>query len=114
MAVSDYVLEEEAREYVNSVRIDDDPVDKYSLPEQQEQQDFETEIVVDETPVVETPASFQSAVNVGQDFPTAAPEEPMEEPQKKTYASIVGIYSLLVFVSCFVLHAHLHLCGFGF
>ncbi|XP_034916147.1 nuclear transport factor 2 [Populus alba] len=87
--VSDYVLEEEAREYVNSVRIDDDPVDKYSLPEQQEQQDFETEIVVDETPVVETPASFQSAVNVGQDFPTAAPEEPMEEPQKKTYASIL-------------------------
>jgi hypothetical protein len=112
LAVSDYVLEEEAREYVNSVRIDDDPVDKYSLPEQQEQQDFETEIVVDETPVVETPASFQSAVNLGQDFPTAAPEEPLEEPQKKTYASIVGIYSLLVFVSCFVLHAHLHLCGF--
>ncbi|KAF9688501.1 hypothetical protein SADUNF_Sadunf02G0203600 [Salix dunnii] len=97
--VSDHVLEEEAREYVNSVRIDDDPVDEHRAPEQQ---DFETEIVVNETPVVETAASFQSAVNVGQDFPTAAPEEPIEEPQKKTYASIVGIYSLLVFVSCFL------------
>ncbi|KAJ6711076.1 hypothetical protein OIU74_011857 [Salix koriyanagi] len=87
--VSNHVLEEEAREYVNSVCINDDPVDEYSLPEQQEQQDFETETVVNETPVVEIAASFQSAVNVGQDFPTAAPEEPIEEPQKKTYASIL-------------------------
>ncbi|KAG5252305.1 G3BP protein [Salix suchowensis] len=89
--VSNHVLEEEAREYVNSVCIDDDPVDEYSLPEQQEQQDFETETVVNETPVVEIAASFQSAVNVGQDFPTAAPEEPIEEPQKKTYASILRV-----------------------
>ncbi|CAK7333901.1 unnamed protein product [Dovyalis caffra] len=89
--VSDYVLEEEAREYVNSVHIDDDPVDKYSLPEQQQQQDFETEIVVEETPVEETTASFQGAVNVVHDFPTAAPEEPMEEPPKKTYASILRV-----------------------
>ena len=28
LAVSDYELEEEAREYVNSVHIEDDPVDK--------------------------------------------------------------------------------------
>ncbi|KAJ6674384.1 RAS GTPASE-ACTIVATING PROTEIN-BINDING PROTEIN [Salix viminalis] len=87
--VSDYVLEEEAREYVNSVRIDDDPV--YNLPEQQQQEDFEAEIVVEETPVKETAASFQAAVNAVQDFPTAAPEEPLEEPPKKTYASILRV-----------------------
>jgi len=112
LAVSDYDLEEETRECVNSVRIDDDPIDKYSLPEQQHQEDLETEIVVEETPVDETAASFQAAVNAVQDFPTAAPDEPLEEPPKKTYASIVGIYSLLVRVSCLVLHVPLHLCGF--
>ncbi|KAJ6874301.1 G3BP-like protein isoform X2 [Populus alba x Populus x berolinensis] len=83
--VSDYVLEEEARECVNSVLIDDDPVDKYSLPEQQHQEDLETEIIVEETA-----ASFQAAVNALQDFPTAAPEEPLEKPPKKTYASMVS------------------------
>ncbi|KAG6748929.1 hypothetical protein POTOM_048867 [Populus tomentosa] len=83
--VSDYVLEEEARECVNSALIDDDPLDKYSLPEQQHQEDLETEIIVEETA-----ASFQAAVNALQDFPTAAPEEPLEEPPKKTYASIVS------------------------
>ncbi|EEF35823.1 nuclear transport factor 2 [Ricinus communis] len=91
--VSDYVLEEEAREYVNSVHIEDDPVDKYSLPEQQQQQDFETEIVVEEAPVEETPASFQGAVTIVQDpTPTAAAlEEPTEEAPKKTWASILRV-----------------------
>ncbi|KDP26467.1 hypothetical protein JCGZ_17625 [Jatropha curcas] len=86
--VSDYVLEEEAREYVNSVHIEDDSVDKYSLPEQQ-QQEFENEIVVEDSPVEETPASFQGAVNVVQDPPAPAFEEPVEEPPKRTYASIL-------------------------
>ena len=68
---------------------------------------FQAEIIVEETA-----ASFQAAVNALQDFPTATPEEPLEEPPKKTYASIVGIYSLLLCVSCLVLHVPLHLCGF--
>ncbi|PRQ25716.1 putative nucleotide-binding alpha-beta plait domain, nuclear transport factor 2, NTF2-like protein [Rosa chinensis] len=89
--VSDYVLEEEAREYVNSVDIEDDPVDKYSLPEQQVQQEFETEVVVEETPQEETYASFQSAVNTVQDTPVASVEEPVGEPQKKTWASILRV-----------------------
>lgn len=89
LAVSDYVLEEEAREYVNSVDIEDDPVDKYSLPEQQFEQEFETEVVVEETPQEETYASFQSAVNTVQDTPATSVEEPVGEPQKKTWASIV-------------------------
>ncbi|KAF2307140.1 hypothetical protein GH714_025064 [Hevea brasiliensis] len=87
--VSDYVLEEEAREFVNSVHMEDDPVDKYSLPEQQQQQDFETEIVVEEAPVEDTTASFQTVMSVVQDPPAAALEEPVEEPPKKTYASIL-------------------------
>ncbi|XP_043805626.1 nuclear transport factor 2 isoform X2 [Manihot esculenta] len=89
--VSDYVLEEEAREYVNSVHLEDDPVDNYSLPEQQQQQDFETEVVVEEASVEETPASFQSAVNVAQEPPASSLEEPVEEPPKKTYASILRV-----------------------
>ena len=82
MAVSDY-LEEEAREYVTSVHIDDDPVDKYSLPEQQ---DPETEVVVEESPIEEPSAPLQNVVNAVQETTSVAVEE---EPQKKTYASIV-------------------------
>ncbi|XP_050205271.1 nuclear transport factor 2 [Mercurialis annua] len=89
--VSDYALEEEAREYVDSVHIEDDPVDKYSLPEQQLQQDFETEVVVEETPVEETPTSFQGVVNVVQDSPAVAWEEPTEDAPRKTYASILRV-----------------------
>ncbi|KAB2634476.1 G3BP-like protein [Pyrus ussuriensis x Pyrus communis] len=89
--VSDYVYEEEPREYVNSVDVEDDPIDKYSLPEQQVQHDFETEVVVEETPVEETYSSFQSVVNNVQDAPAAAVEEPVGEPQKKTYASILRV-----------------------
>uniref|UniRef100_A0A2N9IJP5 G3BP-like protein n=1 Tax=Fagus sylvatica TaxID=28930 RepID=A0A2N9IJP5_FAGSY len=88
--VSDYVLEEEARDYVNSIHIEDDPVDKYSLPEQQLQEDHETDILVDETPVEEMSASLQSVVNtVHNASPVAAVEEPMGEQPKQTYASIL-------------------------
>ncbi|KAH7517444.1 hypothetical protein FEM48_Zijuj09G0065500 [Ziziphus jujuba var. spinosa] len=99
--VSDYALEEEAREYVNTVHIEDDPVDKYSLPEQQhqyslpeqqeQQEDPETEIVVEEAPIEETSSSLQSAVNIVHESPSVALEEPVGEPQKKTYASILRV-----------------------
>ncbi|KAJ4728330.1 ras GTPase-activating protein-binding protein 2-like [Melia azedarach] len=88
---SDYGLEEEAREYVNSVHIEDDPVDKYSIPEQQEEEETEPEpeVVVEETPAEEIPASFPTDVNTVQAPPLSAVEEPVGEPQKKTYASIL-------------------------
>ncbi|XP_028765541.1 putative G3BP-like protein [Neltuma alba] len=91
---SDYDLEEEAQEYVNSVHIEDDPVDKYSLPEQQQQQqhlqeDLETEIVVDETPIEEASPSMQNAGQAIRESPAAHVEEPLEEPPKRTYASIL-------------------------
>lgn len=90
LAVSDYVLEEEAREYVNSVHIEDDPVDKFSVPEpQQQHQEVETEIVVEETPAEELSAPVQAVVNAVQENPSVIAEEPAEEPKKKTWASIV-------------------------
>ncbi|KAK8631056.1 hypothetical protein V6N13_079821 [Hibiscus sabdariffa] len=89
--VSDYVLEEEAREYVNSVHIDDDPVDKYSLPEQPQEEDFEAEVVVEEAPAEETPATHHSVVSTVQETPAMPLEEPVGEAPRKTYASILRV-----------------------
>ncbi|KAF5741822.1 putative G3BP-like protein [Tripterygium wilfordii] len=88
--VSDYVLEEEAREFVSSMRIEDDPIDKYSLPEQQ-QPDFDAEIVVEEAPVEEMHASLRSVVNAVQEPMAPAAEEPVGEQPKRTYASILRV-----------------------
>lgn len=93
---SDYVLEEEAREYVNSVHIDDDPVDKYSLPEQPQEEDFEVEVVVEEAPAEESLASHHNVVGTVQETPAMPLEEPVREPPRKTYASIVSILLLLI------------------
>ncbi|RDY10840.1 nxt3 [Mucuna pruriens] len=92
---SDYGLEEEAREYVNSVHIDDDPVDKYSLPEHQQplQDDLETEIVVEETPGQEASSPIHSVAHTVQEPPVAHVEESLEEPPKRTYASILRVVS---------------------
>ncbi|KAI9182554.1 hypothetical protein LWI28_026527 [Acer negundo] len=91
--VSDYELEEEAREYVNSVHIEDDPIDKYSLPEQEQQEDPEAEVVVEETPVEEALAPIQTNLNAVHNPPIAAPDEPVAvgEPEKKTWASILRV-----------------------
>ncbi|XP_061343419.1 nuclear transport factor 2 isoform X2 [Gastrolobium bilobum] len=88
----DYGLEEEAREYVNSVHIDD-PVDKYSLPEQQQQlqEDFETEFVVEETPAEEACPPIQSVAHTIHETPVVPVEDSFEEPPKKTYASILRV-----------------------
>ncbi|XVF81061.1 hypothetical protein PTKIN_Ptkin15bG0126200 [Pterospermum kingtungense] len=89
--VSDYVLEEEAREYVNSVHIDDDPVDKYSLPEQSQEEDTEVDVVVEEAPTEETSALPHSVVNAAQETPAMPLEEPVGEPPRRTYASILRV-----------------------
>ncbi|KAJ0111037.1 hypothetical protein Patl1_01700 [Pistacia atlantica] len=93
--VSNYDLEEEAREYVNSVHIEDEPVDQYNLPEPQEHEDLEAEIVVEETPVEEAPALYQTDLNNVQAPPVAAVDESVGEMAKKTYASIVCTVSAL-------------------
>ncbi|CAL5193845.1 unnamed protein product [Lathyrus oleraceus] len=93
--VSDYGFEEEAREYLNSVHIDDDPVDKYSLPEQQQQQqlqeDLETEVVVEETPTQESYPPVHDVAHTIRETPVTLVEESFEEPAKKTYASILRV-----------------------
>ncbi|PON44372.1 Splicing factor-like protein [Parasponia andersonii] len=89
--VSDYVLEEEARDYMNSVHIEDDPIDKYSVSEQQQQDDFENEVVEEESPEEETSASIQNVPNAVQENPCVLVEEPVGEPIKKTYASILRV-----------------------
>ncbi|XP_021279800.1 putative G3BP-like protein isoform X4 [Herrania umbratica] len=88
-AVSDYVLEEDAREYVNFVHIEDDPIDKYSLPEQPQEEDVEDEVVVEEAPAEETLASHHTGVNTVQEPPAMPLEEPVVEPARRTYASII-------------------------
>lgn len=75
---------------MNSVHIDDDPVDKYSLPEQQQlQEDLETEVVVEETPAPEAYQPVHNVAHTIRETPVALVEESFEEPAKKTYASIV-------------------------
>lgn len=88
----DYVVEQEASDYVNAVQIKDDLVDKYSLQEDQYQpqhEDYEDEVAVEETPREEV------VVDVVHE-PRAAPppEEPVAEKSKMSYASIVSTLSL--------------------
>lgn len=103
-------MEEEAREYVNSVHIDDDPVDKYSLPEHHQQlhEDLENEIVVEETSAQEASPPMHSVAHTVKDPPAALVEESFEEPPKKTYASIVCNTSTSLFLINF-----LFLCNYA-
>lgn len=87
----DYVLEEEAKDYVDSAHIEDDPMDKYSLQEQpqKEENEAEAEIVAEESPVEETSYFHQNVVSNMQEPSATAPVEPVGELPKKTYASIL-------------------------
>ncbi|XVE99035.1 hypothetical protein REPUB_Repub03eG0161800 [Reevesia pubescens] len=89
--VSDYVLEEEARDYVNSVHIEDDLVDKYNLSKQPQQEDVKTKVVAKETSAEETFALHHSVVNSVQEPPAMPLEEPVGEPPRRTYASILRV-----------------------
>ncbi|KHG04260.1 Putative G3BP-like protein [Gossypium arboreum] len=90
--VSDYALEEDFSEYVNSVHIEDNPVDNYSIPEQPEQEAVEDEDPVEEAPTEEeTLVSHHSVVNTVQEPPSIPLEEPVGEPPRRTYASILSV-----------------------
>ncbi|XP_039039426.1 nuclear transport factor 2-like [Hibiscus syriacus] len=89
--VSDEVFEEEISKYVSSVLIEDDPVEKYSPPEQPEQ-DVEDTV---------------------QERPATPLEEPVEEPPRRTYASVVSA-PILLFLQTFCLHVSVHLLPFVF
>nr|XP_009397546.1 PREDICTED: putative G3BP-like protein isoform X2 [Musa acuminata subsp. malaccensis] len=86
--VSDYILEEQvqSRDLVPSLE-ENDAVEKYSIPEALQQLP-ESDERVDESPV-EDAASYPSALDTARDPPLATPEEPVEEPTRQTYASIL-------------------------
>ncbi|XP_020550420.1 ras GTPase-activating protein-binding protein 2 isoform X2 [Sesamum indicum] len=101
---ADYPLEEAARNYVNSFHIDGgDPVQEYSYQESEpenetDQLDPEPEIepvpeavvgrLTEETPIEESSPFPQSAVTTPQG-PQPSAQEPIAEPGKLTYASIL-------------------------
>ncbi|KAK7345726.1 hypothetical protein VNO77_16336 [Canavalia gladiata] len=87
--VSDYDWEEEISKYIDSICIEDDPADEYSLPEQQQQQqqDLKTEIMVEETPLKEASPSMPNVACPVHEIAVDREEEPLEEAPKKTYAS---------------------------
>nr|KJB42376.1 hypothetical protein B456_007G149800 [Gossypium raimondii] len=88
-AVSDYALEEDFSEYAH---IEDNPVDNYSIPEQPEQEAVEDEDPVEEAPTEEeTLVSHHSVVNTVQEPPSIPLEEPVGEPPRRTYASILSV-----------------------
>ncbi|KAK4407270.1 Nuclear transport factor 2 [Sesamum angolense] len=102
--VADYPLEEAARNYVNSFHIDGgEPVQEYSYQEPEperetDQLDPEPEIepvaeavvgrLAEETPIEESSPFPQSAVTTSQE-PQPSTQEPVAEPGKLTYASIL-------------------------
>ncbi|KAG8370842.1 hypothetical protein BUALT_Bualt13G0025400 [Buddleja alternifolia] len=100
LKVSAYALEEEAAEYVNSVYIKgDEPVQEYnyqdnhqpeyeSEPEPELQPKPEGDRLEEESHVEESSAWLQSTVTAVQE-PQFYAEEPIGEPEKLTYASIL-------------------------
>ncbi|CAL5436502.1 unnamed protein product [Camellia sinensis] len=89
LPVSDYDLDEEASEYVNSIHIEGhNPVDEYTLQEQQQQQGPEADTVLEETPAEWPSTLLQNVVEAIPDTLHSV-EEPVGEPPKFTYASIL-------------------------
>lgn len=91
-AVSNYLLggEVQAREFMASPDVKENGlVDHYSFGEQGLQQVPESEHILENNAAEESNGLLQNTVNVIQDHLLPAVEEPVGEPQKHTYASIV-------------------------
>ncbi|GAB2213627.1 hypothetical protein Droror1_Dr00017939 [Drosera rotundifolia] len=87
-SVSNVSSEEETREYNSIPQEEDNPVDKYSIADEQLHQEPEEESYVEETLVEESPELTSAAVPV-QETPIAPLSEPAGEPARLTYASIL-------------------------
>ncbi|XP_022760364.1 putative G3BP-like protein isoform X2 [Durio zibethinus] len=80
------------REFVAPVDVKENgPVDKYSFPEQQLKQAPESEIFVENSSVQESNGSLLHMVNTVLEHVPSSVEEPVGEPQKHTYASILRV-----------------------
>lgn len=107
LTVPNYLMggEIQAREYVSPVDVKQNgPIDDFSFPEQRLQQVPESENNLEDSSAEEMNGSLQNAVNAAQDYLPASVEEPVGEPQKHTYASIVitNAHSSHIFLISFV------------
>lgn len=92
--VSNYLLsgEIQAREFVAPAEVKENGlVDNYSFAEQRLQQVAESEHILENNAAEESNGLLQNTVNVVQDHLPPAVEEPVGEPQKHTYASILRV-----------------------
>ncbi|KAB1219346.1 putative G3BP-like protein [Morella rubra] len=92
--VSNYLLggEVQAREFMASPDVKENGlVDHYSFAEQGLQQVPESEHILENNAAEESNGLLQNTVNVVQDHLPSAVEEPVGEPQKHTYASILRV-----------------------
>ncbi|KAG8373207.1 hypothetical protein BUALT_Bualt12G0147000 [Buddleja alternifolia] len=81
----------QSREFVPSPKIEEDgPANNYNYPEEQLQQVPETEQILDNNFAVQSNGSLQGTMNSVPDHFSPPIEEPVMEPQKHTYASIVA------------------------
>ncbi|GLT42084.1 hypothetical protein SLA2020_161040 [Shorea laevis] len=82
----------QGREYVAPVDVNKNgTLDSYSFTEQQLQQAHESQNFLQNSYAEESNGSLQNMVNAAQDYLPASVEEPVGEPQKHTYASILRV-----------------------
>ncbi|KAK4356951.1 hypothetical protein RND71_022561 [Anisodus tanguticus] len=85
-------LEIQGREYAAAPEIEDNgPVDNYSFPEEQLQHVPEAEKILEDNFAAQSNGSLQNTINAVQDHLSSPVEEPVAEPQKHTYASILQV-----------------------
>lgn len=88
--VSNY--EVEVSEHLNSVHIEEDvPVDEYNNYDQRQEEPVVEYEYVKAAPIEDSFSASLNVVNHQQEALPAAAEEPIAEPRKFTYASIVCI-----------------------
>lgn len=84
--------EMQAREFVAPTDVEDEgTIDEYVFPEQQLPQAPEAEDTFESNCIEEANGSVQNKMNNIHEPPQAAVEEPVGEPQKQTYASILRV-----------------------
>ncbi|CAN4120633.1 unnamed protein product [Withania somnifera] len=82
----------QAREFADAPKIEDNgPVDNYGFTEERRQHVPEPDKILEDNFAAQSNGSFQSTVNAVQDHLSCTIEEPVAEPQKHTYASILQV-----------------------
>lgn len=81
------------REFMAPAKIEENgPVNSYTYPEEQLHQVPETEKILEDNFAVQSNGSLHGPINSVPDRLASPIEEPVVEPQKHTYASIVCDY----------------------